>query len=288
MDFSTLFALPERTTRERLADYGFSPSMMQRFLTPFLGGIFLERELATSSRMLDFVIRMMSEGDVAIPARGMGAIAEQMAARLPEGTIRTSTAVRAAMSWQVELENGETIPAKAVIVATDGETAARLTRRIPAPAWRSVTCMYFAADRAPFDEPILALDGEGTGPVNHLCVPSNVAPGYAPPGAALISASVLGEPGDEATLERDTRAQLTSWFGADVARWKKLGTYRIPRAKPAQGPGAMPATAHSVHLGELFICGDHRDTASIHGALSSGRRAAEAALAKLASRPALV
>jgi predicted NAD/FAD-dependent oxidoreductase len=28
--------------------------------------------------------------------------------------------------------------------------------------------------------------------------------------------------------------------------------------------------------GGLFVCGDHRDTASLHGALLSGRRAAEA------------
>ncbi|MCU0727885.1 MAG: FAD-dependent oxidoreductase, partial [Planctomycetes bacterium] len=34
----------------------------------------------------------------------------------------------------------------------------------------------------------------------------------------------------------------------------------------------------------LFICGDHRDTGSIQGALASGRRAAEAALASLDGR----
>ena len=35
--------------------------------------------------------------------------------------------------------------------------------------------------------------------------------------------------------------------------------------------------------GGMFVCGDHRDTASIQGALFSGRRAARAALAHLAA-----
>jgi predicted NAD/FAD-dependent oxidoreductase len=34
----------------------------------------------------------------------------------------------------------------------------------------------------------------------------------------------------------------------------------------------------------LFVCGDHRDTASIQGALVSGRRAAEAVLAADSTR----
>jgi hypothetical protein len=53
--------------------------MIDRFLRPFLGGIFLERELDTSSRMLDFVWRMFSTGAAALPADGMGAITRQLA-----------------------------------------------------------------------------------------------------------------------------------------------------------------------------------------------------------------
>jgi phytoene dehydrogenase-like protein len=60
----------------------------------FLAGLFLDRELATSSRRLDFVIRMLAAGDVALPARGMGAIAGRLAARLPAGTLRTEASVR--------------------------------------------------------------------------------------------------------------------------------------------------------------------------------------------------
>jgi hypothetical protein len=110
----------------------------------------------------------------------------------------------------VVLEDGCRLPAGAVVVATDGDTAARLLDRDPPPAWRSVTNLYFAKPRPPVRGPYLVLDGEGSGPVNNLCVPSEVAEAYAPPGQALVSATVLGRPEEtDAVLEAAVRAQLT-------------------------------------------------------------------------------
>ena len=52
------FRDPETTSLQMLRDCGFSPSMIDRFFKPFLGGIFLDPELQTSSRMLSFLFRM--------------------------------------------------------------------------------------------------------------------------------------------------------------------------------------------------------------------------------------
>ena len=67
------FRRPETTTLEALRAEGFSGSMVERFFRPFLGGIFLDPGLETSSRMFHFVFRMFSTGDAALPAEGMGA-----------------------------------------------------------------------------------------------------------------------------------------------------------------------------------------------------------------------
>ena len=142
-----------------------------------------------------------------------------------------------------------------------------------------------AADRAPIDEPILVLDGEGAGPVNHLCVPSVVAPTYAPPGAALISANVIGIPSEtDEVLERAARDQLSGWFGApEVRGWRLLRVVRIPDALPRQD--TLDPPERPVRMGTLrYVAGDHRDQASIQGALVSGRRAAEACAADLQDR----
>ncbi len=76
---SDLFSRQETTTLDAVLHDGFSSAMIERFFRPFLGGIFLDKELVTSSRMCEFVLRMLSLGDNALPARGMGSIAEQLA-----------------------------------------------------------------------------------------------------------------------------------------------------------------------------------------------------------------
>jgi phytoene dehydrogenase-like protein len=283
---SALFGRPETTALGRLRGEGFSESMIDAFFRPFFGGVLLDRGLSASSRMLDFVFRMMAEGQVALPADGMGAIPDQMARRLPPGTVRLGTRVASLSPREVRLESGETVTAGAVVVATEGPEAARLTGQLAAPVSRSVTALYFAADRAPIAEPILILDGDGRGPVNNLCFPSQVAPSYAPASATLVSASVLEGPEDPSALESAVRAQLTKWFGAEVSRWRLLRTYRIPHAQPDQTPPALEPVERPVELtGGLFVCGDHRDTASLHGALVSGRRAAEAVKRRLRRGP---
>jgi len=278
-----LFRRPETSAMERLHAEGFSAGMIEGFFRPFLGGILLDRSLSASSRMLEFVFRMMAEGDVAVPASGMGAIPEQMAGRLPEGTVRPGARVAAVSPHEVRLDSGETIAASAVVVATEGPEAARLLG-LPAPGSRPVTCLYFAAEKAPVEEPILVLDGEGAGPVNNLCFPSRVAPSYAPAGATLVSATVVGGAASDAgedALEIAVRKQMEAWFGAQVRGWRHLHTYHIRHAQPEQRPGALEPVERPVRLESgLFVCGDHRDTASLHGAMLSGRRAAEAVLAR--------
>jgi len=280
-----LFARPETTTREALASDGFSDTIVDRLFRPLFGGVLLDRDLGTSSRMFEFVYRMLALGDVAIPTRGMGAIPEQLAGGLPPDRVRLGRRVTAVGDGGVTLADGEQLRARAVVVATDGPTAAGLLGGEPAaPASVAASCLYFATERAPVDEPVIMLDGDGAGPVNNLCIPSAVAPTYAPPGAALVSAAVLDRPGlpKGPDLEAAVLGQLADWFGSAVVGWRHLATYHIPHAQPAQPPGTLDPPQRPVRLRPgLYVCGDHRDNASIDGALASGRRTADAVLEDL-------
>jgi hypothetical protein len=143
--------------------------------------------------------------------------------------------------------------------------------------WQAVTCLYFACETPPITEPTLVLNGEGTGPINNLCVPSLVSPQYAPGKQHLVSVTVLGIHDDEARLLTTVREQLNQWFGDQVNQWRHLRTYPIPQALPTQRPGDLtPGERPVMQRPGLYICGDHRDNASINGALTSGRRTAEA------------
>jgi phytoene dehydrogenase-like protein len=279
-----LFARPESTTREALAGDGFSEEMVERLLRPLLGGLLLDRELETSSRMFEFACRMLALGDAAIPTRGMGAIPEQLAGGLPPGCVRLGQKVTEVGDGGLTLAGGERLQARAVVVATDGPTAAALLGEPGPPGSVAACCLYFAADHAPVDEPVLVVDGDGDGPVNHLCVPSAVAPTYAPTDLALVSATVLDRPGlpRGADLEAAVLGQLADWFGSSVVAWRQLATYQIPHAQPAQPPGTLEPPERPVRVRPgVYVCGDHRDNASINGALASGRRAAEALLEDL-------
>jgi hypothetical protein len=169
--------------------------------------------------------------------------------------------------------------ARAIVVATDGLSAAQLVGEAE-PASRSVSCFYYAADEPPIPRPILTLNGDGAGPVNNFAVMSQVAPSYAPAGKHLISVSVLGtQELTEAQLSGFVIAQMKNWFGVVARSWRLLKSYKIPHAQPQQYPGTLEPPERSVRVRPgIYVCGDHRDNASIDGAMFSGRRAAEAVI----------
>lgn len=278
-----IFQRPETSTREALKSCGFSEEFTHRFFRPFVGGILLDGELKSSSRMFEFVFKMLSEGDIALPASGMGAIPAQIASHLPENSIRLNTHAESLHENELILTGGETLSARAIVVAADGPSAAHLVGEAE-PASRSVTCFYYAADEPPVPHPMLVLNGDGAGPVNNFAVVSQVAPSYAPAGKSLISISVLGtQQLTEQQLGGFIIAQMKNWFGPVARSWRYLKSYRIPHAQPQQFPGALEPPQRRVRIRPgVYLCGDHRDNASIHGAMLSGRRAAEAVLADLA------
>jgi phytoene dehydrogenase-like protein len=278
-----IFQRPEKSTREALQAAGFSEEFVHRFFRPFFGGILLDGELKSSSRMFEFIFKMLSEGDTAVPAAGIGAIPAQIASHLPENSVRLNAHAESLHENELILAGGESLSARAIVVAADGPSAAHLVGEAE-PASRSVTCFYYSADEPPVSEPMLVLNGDGAGPVNNFSVMSQVAPSYAPAGKSLVSVSVLGtQQLTEQQLGGFIIAQMKNWFGPVARSWRYLKSYRIPHAQPQQFPGALEPPQRPVRIRPgVYLCGDHRDTASIHGAMVSGRRAAEAVLSDLA------
>jgi phytoene dehydrogenase-like protein len=295
MDYDQTLAGRERTTMQYLHEFGFSERVIERFFVPFFGGVFFDNKLLTSSRMFEFVFRMFALGKATLPAAGMEQIPQQMASMLDGSKIHRTSPVQgleqmsngtasSARDVNVVLSSGDTIRAKKVVLATDWVTAGKLTNdAVPQPKSRATTCVYFAAKEAPFPEQMLALNGTGRGLINNLCVPSNIAPLYAPDGEALISVSILGVPQtDDETLLTAIRKECTEWFGAEVKDWRHLRTYRIEHALPDQTPPALSPPERPIVLTDnVFVIGDHRATASIQGALVLGRQTAEAIARRL-------
>jgi len=266
-------ARADQKTETFLQRRGFSAEMIDGFFRAFYGGIFLERDLRTSSRMFEFTFKMFSEGSATLPAHGMGQIPLQLAKRLPPEAIRLRSAVASASAKSILLPSGEEILGSKVVIATQAPQTARL---IPSfshrqPTWRSVTNLYFSADHSPLKEAIIALNTSGKGLINNLSVPSDVAPNYAPENKSLISISLLGIHQDLGTPEA-VKSELQSWFGDQALAWTHLRSDIIKHALPEQPP--HHATPEHLEIDGFHICGDHTSSASIEGAISSGLKTA--------------
>jgi phytoene dehydrogenase-like protein len=264
----------DRSAAQELAAAGLAGPAAQRFLKPFLSGVLGEAELETSAAFVRLVWRSFALGRIAVPAAGMGALPEQLAAGLPAGVLRVGSPVSAVEPDRVRTADGE-LTARAVVVATDPVTAAELLPGLAAPTMRALTTYYHLPPEPPTGEPLLHLDATG-GPVANTVVLTAAAPGYSPDGRALVSSTVLGDA--DAVPEPTVRAELARLYGVPTGDWQHLHTAAVPRALPAFRAGR--SVRSPVALGDgLFGAGDHRDTPSTQGALVSGRRAAEAVLA---------
>jgi protoporphyrinogen oxidase len=229
----------------------------------------------------------MLRGSLCLPRHGIQAVPEQLAAALPPGTIRLETPVKGLTDDGVLLAGGSERSADAVVVATGAAGAADLLPGLQVPATRTVTTLYHAAPEPPLAEPTLLVDSERQ--ILNTSVLSQVTPGYASNGRALVSTSVLGHgesllpAGGEAGLEAAVRARLATMYQVDTADWEHLATYTVPGALPAMDPPWPLMRGSRVARGR-YVCGDYRATGSVQGALASGAHAAREVLAGASGR----
>jgi phytoene dehydrogenase-like protein len=279
-DPKALLRAEDVPTREALRAEHFSDGMIRTFFEPLLGGIQLDPGLSVTRRMADTVLRCLAVGSSAVPALGMQAIPDQLAGGLAPGVVFTGSRVTEIGPGWARTDGDLVVEADRVVVAAEGPVAAKLIGG-PAVGSRSASCVWFAASRPPVADRLIVLDGTGAGPALNVAVMTNVAPTYAPDGSALIAAACPGIANKG--IEPAVRRQLRGWWGPEVDDWRHLRTHSITHGQPEQPPPFRPKQAVVVGDG-LFVCGDHRDTPSIQGALYSGRRCGEAVAASLGSR----
>mmetsp|Transcript_30774 Transcript_30774/g.47148 ORF Transcript_30774/g.47148 Transcript_30774/m.47148 type:complete len:533 (-) Transcript_30774:469-2067(-) len=315
-----LFAEPETDTLTCLKErYGFSDEFISQFYEPFLEGIYLAPLNQQSSRMFHFVFQMFSKGAAALPAGGMGAVAEQLTKQAKDAGVsfKMCTAVESIEKGEdgfvIATENGGTVRAESVVLATSSGVTQKLLSTVvddfekaASQVEQKVGCFYYGFDtEVPVKDPILVLNGiRGKSealPVNNICFPSVVNPSYAPEGCNLCSVTILNDvvnTADEAELDEKVRKQLAGWFPqqADdiLNKWKLLGSYYIDNAQPGQLGGPSPANINGGRDATMYrekklpeglvLCGDHMATATLNGAMESGINAANAIL-KLQQQP---
>jgi phytoene dehydrogenase-like protein len=295
------------STRELLLErYRFSSDFVDRFLRPWISGMFFDEQLSTSARFFKFVFHMLAVGDAALPEDGMHSLPKQLAGRLDRNSIFTDSPVKQVDSGAVELEDGSIHHAPRIVLAVPGH---RLNQLLPEGCtaiavadYVATECYYFATPSPPPIGKFLMLNGvlDGSfqsGNISNISVPSNVSGSYAPKNSSLVCVNVRpsriraggdsmsnGSDGEGDGKLNSVLQQAESWFGSSVRSWQPIRSYRISQAIPRWPERYQPDSAALLPEG-ISLCGDYRESPSIQGALMSGKQTADAILKATPSKP---
>ncbi len=266
------------STRDFLKQRGFSPCFLSRFAQPFFGGVLLDNDLETSAGLFLYYLKKFATGRAWLPAGGIQALPEAIAAQLPSGAIRLDTRVASISPGSLVLENGETLSASKTILALDEFSLHKLWNLQPPAPPRGVAVLYFKTRRSLYDRPCLVLPEGPSRLVRHLVQITNIAPDFAPAGWHLISATVLNfssVPVEQLAIE--AVREIEAIFPHAAGSLEHLETIVVPNAVPAQPPGFASKLPPPLPTGVL-ACGDWKNGASIQAAIRSGIDAAKAAI----------
>ncbi|MGW3283259.1 NAD(P)/FAD-dependent oxidoreductase [Streptomyces sp. NPDC001002] len=273
-----LLSRPELPAAQALAARGTPARTVDGFLRPLLAALLCDPELTTSSRCADLALRSFAAGRLCLPEGGAETLPELLARTLPPDTVHTGVRVTSiATNTVTTAEHGE-IHCRAVLLATDARAAADLLPGLRVPDFHPVTVVHHATDEPPRTGAALLLDADRGGPVAHTAVVSAVDPSRAPEGRVLVSSTVLDAPPQ--SVDTAVRIHLSRLYGTSTTRWETLAVHHTPEAVPTMRP------PHDLHrpvrlLAGLYVCGDHRDTSTVQGALHSAHRATAAILRDL-------
>ena len=250
-------------------------------LEPFLAGVIADDTGTTSDAFVRLLVRMFVLGRPGLPADGIQALPHQLARRVTDagGRIRLSHRAsridRASGRMRVEIDGAGPVIAETVVVAVGPDAVSNLID-VSRPRTRGLQTWWFDASAAPPSSAAVHVDGRRSGPVINTVAMSHTVATYAPPGKHLVQATCLLSE-TRAPDEPQVRRHLEEIWGSRAGDWSVLRRDDIPHALPAQAAPLRVASPTRIAEG-VFVAGDHRDTASIQGALVSGKRAARAVL----------
>jgi protoporphyrinogen oxidase len=272
-----IFSQPSSTTQYYLKEYGFSDQIIENFFKPFFRGIFLEKNLNTSSRMFEFVFKMFALGNAAIPEKGMGEIPQMIQRQLTKTKIHFNTRVKAVEGTTISLENGDQLRAERLIIAVQPDKIMnQLQGQFEPP--KKVTNLYFSTLKSFIARPMIGLI-PGNRLINNLVYMTDVSKAYSLNGKALLSVTVLASDLSEKELIKAVQMELEVVSGIKAEYFKPIKTYHIPHALPQVEDLKYSIPFTEVKIFEnVFLAGDYLLNGSINAAMTSGRIAAEAVI----------
>ncbi len=269
MPVAQAFATPNISTLQLLTEYGFSKRIINNFFKPFFSGIFLEDALQTSSRMFQFVYKLFSQGDAAIPEKGMQEIPQQLFSKLRHTQLFFNKRVDRITERTLHFLDGNTDTFDAILIATDPTTL--LPQLAPIPVkWYHTETFYFKAKESTIKKPLIGLLTAGDTLVNNIHFVTDLISTGSP--FPVLSATVVKDHQLSSTdlIEQVTK-ELSKHLGLEGLQFIK--SYSIDKALPILEKPQYNSrlVTYSKHI---YLAGDHLANGSINAAMLSGETAA--------------
>lgn len=276
-----IFSSPSKPTFQYLKDYGFSNQIITNFFSPFFRGIFLEKDLKTSSRMFEYVFKMFSKGHAAVPEKGMGEIPHQLMRQLEKTQIFYNSPVKEVRGDMIHMENGDVLSADRVIIATQPDKVMpQLQGQFTKP--KSVINLYFTTQKSFMFRPMIGIIPGDDSLINNLVFMDDVSKAYSPGERSLLSVSILESDLDEKDLIKAVQLELKQLSGINAEYFKFLKSYHIDYALPMLDDLKNEIAVTECKITDhVYLAGDYLLNASINASMTSGRIAAQAVMGSL-------
>ena len=257
------------TTLKYLKLHGFSNKIINGFFKPFFSGIFLEKELETSSKFFKIVFSNFNKGYAAVPENGMQEIPDQMVKNLNHDNLLVGKKVIEAKNPErIVLENNEIIEAE-YMVLTGGSNSLVNNHKVE---FNSVRTFYFSSlvkvkyssyiNLFPYDDLI-----------NNIAILSSISKNYSPEGKTLFSITIIESDLAESKIIDTIQNKLSMFYGNEKSNYIFMKEINIKEATIKQKTGYFDLKIEDRK--NILFAGDYTTYGSIEGAVVSGIKTAE-------------
>ncbi len=261
----------DSSTLNFLKEYGFSDKFIYNFFKPFFGGIFLEKELNTSSKFFKFVFSNFRLGSACVPRLGMQKIPNQIYEKLEIDSVLLNTEVENIDNNILFTNKDIKYRAKNIIFTSNSQNIINQKSL----KYNSVLCYYFASDTDVEHSKYIYLFPEEDY-INNIAILNSISEKYAPSQTKLFSITILGYNESEIKLIKVIQNRLSMFFGGKIDDYEYLKHFKILNGTLKQPKGH---SFYSINREKKYIItGEQMTNASIDGAIESGILAAKKVL----------
>jgi protoporphyrinogen oxidase len=267
LSINEIFELPNESTSDYLKAFGFSPRIISRFFRPFFGGIFLENQLYTSSRMFLFVFKMFAEGGAVIPRGGIGELANHLI-EANDIHVNLNAEVENIEQNTIQLVDGQRFKFDFVINTIPVKSSDNKRQD-----WKGCHTIYFEhASPRIIDTPRIGLNANEGKLINNIFYPSSIKEMRKGEGKELLSVTIVQDHGleNDELVNRVTN-ELKDDFG--LSNVELIDHFYISMALPN-----LESPVNEAHLhfeNGILNIGDYRLNGSQNAACKVGEAAAD-------------